>query len=203
MQRPRWMRRWMLWVFAAVVLTGALLLLAQDQDTLEIDSPVSASDPDFANYVASLVGSAVENGDEYSVLRNGDEVFPAMLDAIRHAERRISFESFIFENGVVGDQFTAELAAAARRGVTTRIVLDGFGRDLSRSSNQALTTAGVEIRWFNPIRPWSLEDTNYRTHRKVLIVDGRVGFTGGIGLADHWQGHAQDGEHWRDTQFKI
>jgi cardiolipin synthase len=193
----------MLWALAAVVVAGALLLLAQDQETLEIESPVAASHPDFPHYVASIVGSAVESGDEYLVLRNGDEVFPAMLDAIRRAERRISFESFIYENGVVGDQFTAELAAAARRGVTTRIVLDAFGAKLSRASVEALTTAGVEIRWFNPIRPWSLEETNYRTHRKVLAVDGRVGFTGGVGLADHWQGHAQDHEHWRDTQFKI
>ncbi len=145
----------------------------------------------------------MESGDEYLVLRNGDEVFPAMLDAIRRAERRIIFESFIYEEGVVGNQFTAELVAAARRGVTVRIVLDAFGANLTRASVDSLTSAGVEVRWFNPIRLWSLEEANYRTHRKVLVVDGRIGFTGGIGLADHWRGNAEDVDHWRDTQFRV
>jgi cardiolipin synthase A/B len=182
---------------------AALLLLAQDQETLEVESPVTAGDTRFVEYVASLVGAAVESGDEYLVLRNGDEVFPAMLDAIRRAERRIIFESFIYEEGVVGNQFTAELVAAARRGVTVRIVLDAFGAKLSRASVDSLTNAGVEVRWFNPITLWSLEETNYRTHRKVLVVDGRIGFTGGIGLADHWRGNAEDIDHWRDTQFRV
>jgi len=193
----------MLWVLGAFIVTGALLLIAQDQETLQVESPVAAGDSRFPDYVASLVGSAVETGDHYVVLRNGDEVFPAMLDAIRQAERRISFESFIYENGAVGEAFTAEFVAAARRGVTIRIVLDAFGAKLSRASVDALTTAGVEIRWFNLIRPWSLEETNYRTHRKVLVVDGRVGFTGGVGLADHWRGNAEDADRWRDTHFQI
>jgi cardiolipin synthase len=197
------MRRWVLGVLAAFLVTALLLLIAQDQETLHVESPVAAGDPHFAAYVASLVGTAVESGDEYVVLRNGDEAFPAMLDAIRRAERRISFESFIYENGVVGDQFTHEFVAAASRGVTIRIVLDAFGATLSQASIDALANAGVETRWFNPIRPWSLEETNYRTHRKVLVVDGRVGFTGGLGLADHWRGNAEEPDHWRDTQFKI
>ena len=203
MKRPRWRRRWVWWTGAGLAVAALLLLLAQDQETLQVESPVAASDPRVAEYIASLVGAKVETGDEYQVLRNGDEVFPAMLDAVRRAERRISFESFIYENGEVGDQFTAELVAAARRGVTIRIVLDAFGAELTQESVDALTMAGVEVRWFNPIRPWSLEETNYRTHRKVMVADGRVGFTGGIGLADHWLGAAQDPEHWRDTQFKV
>jgi cardiolipin synthase len=197
------MRGWRLAVLLGVALTGLLLLIAQDQETLQIESPVAASDARFAEYLASLVGAAVEPGDEYRVLRNGDEVFPPMLDAIRKAERRISFESFIYEDGVVGDQFTRELGAAAQRGVTVRVVLDAIGGELSAASQDTLTTAGVSIRWFNPVRPWSLEETNYRTHRKVLVVDGSVAFTGGIGLSDHWLGRAQDKDHWRDSQFMV
>ena len=193
----------MFWSLAALMAAAALLLLAQDQETLNVESPVSAGDARFVEYVASLVGAAVESGDEYLVLRNGDEVFPAMLDAIRRAERRIIFESFIYEEGVVGNQFTAELVAAARRGVTVRIVLDAFGANLTRASVDSLTSAGVEVRWFNPITLWSLEEANYRTHRKVLVVDGRIGFTGGIGLADHWRGNAEDADRWRDTQFRV
>jgi cardiolipin synthase len=182
---------------------GFLLLFAQDQETLTVQSPVAASDLGFAGYVASLVGAPVEPGDRYEVLRNGDEVFPPMLDAIRQAQRRISFESFIYEDGVVGDQFTNEFIKAAQRGVDVRIVLDGFGAALSDESEKKLTDAGVQVVWFNLVRPWSLEEANYRTHRKVLVVDGRVGFTGGLGLADHWQGDAQSPDHWRDTQFKV
>jgi cardiolipin synthase len=186
-----------------LTLMSLLLLLAQDQETLTVQSPVAAADPGFAEYVASLVGAPVEPGDRYEVLRNGDEVFPPMLDAIRQAKRRISFESFIYEDGMVGDQFTTEFVKAAKRGVEVRVVLDGFGASLSDESEKKLTDAGVQVVWFNLVRPWSLEEANYRTHRKVLVVDGEIGFTGGLGLADHWQGHAQSPEHWRDTQFKV
>jgi cardiolipin synthase len=178
-------------------------MLAQDQETLTVQSPVAAEDPRFAEYVGSLVGAPVEPGDRYWVLRNGDEVFPPMLDAIRQARSRISFESFIYEDGVVGDQFTKELSAAAQRGVSVRVVLDGFGAALSNESEEQLRRAGVQVVWFNLLRPWTLEEANYRTHRKVLVVDGEVAFTGGIGLADHWLGNAQTPEHWRDTQFKV
>lgn len=198
-----WRRGWPFWVLVGIGVTGGLLLLAQDQETLRVKSAHAAEDPRFIEYVASLVGSAVHQGDSYEVLRNGDEVFPSMLDAIRGATHRISFESFIYEDGVVGDQFTEALINAARRSVTVRIVLDAIGGELSRATQQKLADAGVSIVIFNPIRPWTLEETNYRTHRKVLVVDGEVAFTGGIGLADHWLGNADAEEHWRDTQFKV
>ncbi len=203
MTRPWILRGWRLGVLIGLVLMSLLLLLAQDQETLTVQSPVAAADPRFAEYVGSLVGAPVEPGDRYDVLRNGDEVFPPMLDAIRQAKRRISFESFIYEDGEVGDQFTTEFVKAAQRGVEVRVVLDGFGASLSDNSEKKLTDAGVQVVWFNLLRPWSLEEANYRTHRKVLVVDGEVGFTGGLGLADHWLGHAQSPEHWRDTQFKV
>jgi cardiolipin synthase len=183
--------------------TAGLLWIAQDQETLRVESPVAAGDRRFAAYVASLVGSAVEPGDQYQVLRNGDAAFPAMLEAIRAARSRISFESFIYEDGEVGDRFTEALVEAARRGVTVRVVLDAFGATLSRASQQQLSDAGVSLVWFNTIRPWTLEETNYRTHRKVLVVDGDVAFVGGMGLADHWLGNAQDRTQWRDTQIRV
>jgi cardiolipin synthase len=201
--RPWILRGWRLGIVVGLALMSFLLLLAQDQETLTVQSPVAAADPRFAEYLGSLVGAAVEPGDRYEVLRNGDEVFPPMLEAIRQARRRVSFESFIYEDGVVGDQFTNEFVKAAQRGVEVRVVLDGFGASLSDESEKKLTDAGVQVVWFNLVRPWSLEEANYRTHRKVLVVDGEVAFTGGLGLADHWLGHAQSPEHWRDTQFKV
>jgi cardiolipin synthase len=201
--RPWILRGWRLGIVVGLALMSFLLLLAQDQETLTVQSPVAAADPRFAEYLGSLVGAAVEPGDRYEVLRNGDEVFPPMLEAIRQTRRRVSFESFIYEDGVVGDQFTNEFVKAAQRGVEVRVVLDGFGASLSNESEKKLTDAGVQVVWFNLVRPWSLEEANYRTHRKVLVVDGEVAFTGGLGLADHWLGHAQSPEHWRDTQFKV
>ena len=203
MTRPRMLRGWRLGVLIGLAVTALVLMLAQDQETLTIQSPVASADPRFADYVASLTGAAVEPGDRYDVLRNGDEAFPAMLEAVRAAERRISFESFIYEDGVVGDQFTKEFVAAAGRGVTVRIVLDAFGSALSDESQNRLKRAGVQIAWFNTVRPWTIEEANYRTHRKVLVVDGNVAFTGGLGLADHWLGHAQAPENWRDTHVRV
>ena len=190
-------------IIIAIAVAATVLMLAQDQETLTIQSPVAAADPRFADYVASLTGAAVEPGDQYEVLRNGDESFPRMLDAIRQAQRRISFETYIYEDGVVGDQFTREFVAAAQRGVTVRVVLDAFASKLSKASQQRLADAGVQIVWFNTLRPWTLEEANYRTHRKVLVVDGEVAFTGGLGISDQWLGHAQSPEHWRDTQVKV
>jgi cardiolipin synthase len=198
-----WRRGWRFWVLFGLVVTGGLLLIAQDQDTVRVQSPVAAEDARFADYVASLVGAPLLVGDVYTVLRNGDEAFPAMLAAIGEARSRISLESFIYEDGEVGDQFTQALIQAAQRKVSVRIVLDAIGGELTDETQQKLRDAGVVMVMFNPIRPWALEETNYRTHRKVLVVDGNVAFTGGIGLADHWIGHADSLEHWRDTQFKI
>jgi cardiolipin synthase len=203
MTRPWLLRGWRLALIGTFAFVASGLMLAQDQETLTVKSPSPADDERFAEYVASLVGAPVEIGDRFTVLRNGDEVFAPMLEAIRQARHRISFESFIYADGVIGDQFTRELCAAAQRGVTVRIVLDAFGSEISNETEEQLRAAGVQVAWFNEIRPWTLEEANYRTHRKVLVVDGEVGFTGGIGLADHWLGNAQSPEHWRDTQFKV
>lgn len=184
-------------------MTGFLWLL-QDPHTLQVRSPVAASDPDFPDYIASLLGAPVTSGDTFDVLQNGDAIFPVMLEAVRGARRRISFESFIYSEGVVSRRFTEAFAAAARRGVDVRIVLDGYGAsDLPAASIEHLEAAGVRLVWFNRVRGWSLDRINYRTHRKVLVVDGQLAFTGGVGLADHWQGSAQSPEHWRDTQVRV
>ena len=183
---------------------AGFLWLLQDPRTLEVRSPVAASDPDFPDYVASLLGAPVSNGDTFDVLQNGDAIFPAMLAAVEGAQRRVSFESFIYSDGAISGQFTQAFAAAARRGVDVRIVLDGYGaNDLPEASVQMLEAAGVRVVWFNRLRPWSVDRVNYRTHRKVLVVDGTVAFTGGVGLADHWRGTAQDPDHWRDTQVRV
>jgi len=196
-------RRWPFWVVFAFAVVGGLLWIAQDQETLRVESPVEASDPRFIEYVASLVGAPVEGGDAYSVLRNGDEAYPPMLAAVTAAKTRIVFESYVFSDGEIGEKFITGFEAAAKRGVSVKLVLDSVGGSISDENIQRLESAGVQIRFFNPLRFWQLEDTNYRTHRKLLAVDGDTAFTGGMGIDDQWLGNAQDPAHWRDTQFQV
>lgn len=202
MAEPRRRRRWPYVVLGGALIVAALLLVAQDQDTLRVESPVAAADPRFADYLASLVGAAVEPGDRYTVLRNG-EAYPPMLAAIEGAARRISFETYVFKDGVIGDQFVVALERAARRGVTVRMILDPVGSVVKPENRDRLAEAGVALEWFNPLRLWTLEETNYRTHRKTLVVDGEIAFTGGMGVADQWLGQARTPDEWRDTQFQV
>jgi cardiolipin synthase A/B len=183
---------------------GLALLFAQDQETLHIRSSVAAEDPAFPDYVGALTGSGITRGDQYDILANGVQIFPALLDAIRHARRRISFETYIYDAGKVADEFTAALADAAARGVEVRLVVDAVGASgMRREDSERLQRAGVQIGTFNPLKWHSIEEINYRTHRKILVVDGDVGFTGGAGVADHWLGNADAPEHWRDTHLRV
>jgi cardiolipin synthase len=183
---------------------GVALMFAQDQETLMVRSPVAASDPAFLGHVADLTGHSVTRGDRYDLLVNGDQIYPAMLQAIRDAERRISFETYIYSAGRVAAEFTKALADAARRGVEVRTIVDAIGgSDIQDSHVRTLREAGVRVGWFNPAHWYSLEELNYRTHRKILVVDGRIGFTGGVGVADQWLGNAQDPGHWRDTHVRV
>jgi cardiolipin synthase A/B len=195
-------RKWPWRVGIAIAIVAGLLLIAQDQDTLRVESPVEAADPAFADYVAALVGTAAKPGDTYVVLRNG-AAFPPMLDAITQARSRINFETYVFKDDTIGEQFLQALEEAARRGVTVRMILDPIGSVVSDANQERLKSAGVQLAWFNPMQFWALEETNYRTHRKTLVADGEVAFTGGMGVADQWLGNAQGPEHWRDTQFRI
>jgi cardiolipin synthase len=186
------------------VVIAFLLMVAQDRETLKIRSAYGAEDSRHPSYVAALVGSALTRGNDYDVLTNGDQIFPAMLDAIRGARRRISFETYVFKTGEVADQFTAALEEAARRGVRVNLTIDSVGGSgMTKKDEERLTKAGCRMANFNSPKWYSLENVNNRTHRKILVVDGQVAFSGGVGVADQWLGHAQDKEHWRDTQFRI
>jgi cardiolipin synthase A/B len=197
-------RRALLVLLVSALIVGGLLLLAQDQGTLKIHSARGVEAPDHQAYIAALVGAGVTVGNQYDVLTNGDQIFPAMLEAIRGAKRRIAFETYVYNAGQVAEQFTAALEDAARRGVRVNVVIDTVGAsDMEEKHIERLERAGCRVGKFNPLRWYSLEEVNYRTHRKILVVDGEVGFTGGVGVADYWLGNAQDAEHWRDTQIRM
>ena len=185
------------------IVVALLLLLAQDQQTLTVRSAVSAEDARHPAYLSALVGAALSEGNRYVVHANGDQIFPAMLDAVRKARRRISFESYIYNSeAAIAREFTRAFEEAARRGVTVNLVLDAVGaQSLSADDLTRLREAGCTVALFNAPTWYSLEELNYRTHRKILVVDGEVGFTGGAGIDDQWKGNARNRDEWRDAYF--
>jgi cardiolipin synthase len=127
-----------------------------------------------------------------------------MLEAIDQARERVSFETYVYEQGQVANWFTDALERAARRGVDVRVIVDAVGASKMEDGHvDRLKAAGCHVVDFNPSQWYGLEELNYRTHRKILVVDGEVGFTGGVGVADFWLGDAQDADHWRDTHVRM
>jgi cardiolipin synthase len=197
-------RRALVVTFAVVLVVAAALLLAQDQETIQLKSEIAAEDPRDPDYLAALVGSPVTRGNRYDVLTNGDAIFPAMLAAIDGARRRISFETYIYESGAIAGTFTAALERAARRGVRVTVVVDAIGAaKMDDEHIERLQQAGATVLTFNPTRWYTPESLNFRTHRKILVVDGETAFTGGVGVADHWRGNARSKDEWRDTQVQV
>ena len=164
----------------------------------------SAADPDFPRAMGVLLGPAIVQGNRFEVLLNGDRIFAAMLAAIQAARQTITFESFIYWSGAVGGRFAGALAERSRAGVKVHVLLDWIGSSkMDPAQLAAMEQAGVEVRKFHQPHWYNLARMNNRTHRKVLVVDGEVGFTGGVGIADQWTGDAQDPDHWRDTHYRA
>ncbi|MDQ6638400.1 MAG: phospholipase D-like domain-containing protein [Pseudomonadota bacterium] len=169
-----------------------------------LDRRYSIESAQFVQELGVLLGPAVVGGNRCRVLLNGDEIFPPMLAAIRGALKTITFESYIYWAGDIGSAFADALSERAKAGVAVHVLLDWLGSEkMKEELIDELKLAGVQVRRFHAPKWWELGRFNNRTHRKLLIVDGRVGFTGGVGIAPSWTGHAQDPEHWRDTHFEV
>jgi cardiolipin synthase len=161
-------------------------------------------DPGFQREMGVLMGPAIVAGNKITPLQNGDEIFPAMLGAIHNAQRSITFETYIYWSGAIGSTFAEALEERARHGVKVDVMLDWAGSaKMDEHLIDALRHSGVHVVRYHPLRWYSIGHLNNRTHRKLLVVDGSIGFTGGVGIADTWMGHAQDPEHWRDMQFQV
>ena len=199
-----------MWILLAVA-AGALIVLVVANLTSsakkiekKIDHLYPAGDSQFVRSMGSLLGPGIVPGNRVRALCNGDEIFPAMLDAIRGARRTICFETFIYWSGAIGREFAEALSERARAGVKVHVVLDWLGSGkMDASLLETMERAGVEVVKYHPLRWYSVGRLNNRTHRKLLIVDGTVGFTGGVGIADNWLGNAQDPDHWRDSHFRL
>jgi len=198
------------WAGIASAATLVVVLLYANLTTPDrtVEHPIvhqyDTRDPRFITTMSHLLGAPVVTGNQVTALDNGDQAFPAMLEAIRSARRSITLEAYIFWSGSVGAAFAEALSERARAGVATHVLLDAMGsQKLGEETIDSMRSAGVQVVKFRPLRWYTLDRVNHRTHRKLLIVDGRVGFTGGLGIADLYLGHAQDEEHWRDAQFRA
>ncbi|MDQ3494171.1 MAG: phospholipase D-like domain-containing protein [Pseudomonadota bacterium] len=201
----------MTWTIAATILLTIVVILlavnfATPEKTLErhILQRYAISDPQYLREMSVLLGPTVLDGNHVVDLHNGDEIFPAMLDAIRAAEKTITFETYIYWSGEIGREFADALSERARAGVKVHVTIDWAGSiKMEDAMLDTMRQAGVEIEQYRPLHWYNIVRLNNRTHRKLLVVDGRVGFTGGIGIADQWKGHAQDPDHWREAHFRI
>jgi len=197
-------------IVVTVVLTLAATLLALNFTSGEkrldeqIGREYSLHDDQYQRALGVLLGPPITEGNRFEALYNGDQIFPPMLDAIRSARQSITFETYIYWSGAIGQAFADALAERARAGVKVHVLLDWVGSaKIEDSLIEEMTSAGVQIRKFHKPNWYDLARMNNRTHRKLLVVDGRTGFTGGVGIAPEWTGHAQDAEHWRDSHFKV
>jgi cardiolipin synthase len=201
----------MLWTIAITALATLLLVVLSlnftgPEKKLErkIEHRYAIADPQFRREMGVMLGPAIMPGNHVVDLENGDGIFPAMLAAIRSAQKTITFETYIYWEGEVGKAFADALSERARAGVQARVTIDWVGSiTMDESQLQKMQDAGVHVERYRPLHWYNLGRINNRTHRKLLVVDGRIGFTGGVGIGDPWLGNAQDPDHWRDLHFRI
>ena len=193
-------------VLATVLVFALIQNLSSGERRIEyeIKDPPVVGDACFVRLVSHLLGPPLQDGHRVTTLLNGEQIFPAMLEAIRSAQQTITFETFIYWSGDIAQEFSEALAERARAGVRVHVLLDWLGsKRLDPHSIETMQQAGVQVDRYRPLRWYYLNRMNNRTHRKIMVVDGRVGFTGGVGIADQWQGRAESPDQWRDTHYRI
>jgi cardiolipin synthase A/B len=206
-RRPR--RRWLYAIGGALLATlvtvlGLNFVGAEKQVRQRIEHHYALEDPQFRREIGALLGPPLVAGNRVRNLENGDEIFPAMLAAIEGARHSITLETYIYWSGDIGQRVADALAARARAGVAVHVLIDWVGsQKIDEALLRKMRAAGVEIEFYHPLRWYHLGRFNNRTHRKLLVVDGRIGFTGGAGIADQWLGDARDEGEWRDSHYQV
>ncbi|HXI64850.1 MAG TPA: phospholipase D-like domain-containing protein [Gemmatimonadales bacterium] len=189
---------------ALVYITLAANAVANHQDRVMSLPRIGPELDGFLRALHGAAGECVVEGNEVEVFQNGDEIFPPMLAAIRESQATIHFSTYVYWAGAVPREFAQALSDAARRGVMVRLVLDSEGTEpMPRELVNQMRDAGCKVTWFRRMQWFDWMKYNQRTHRRLLIVDGKIGFTGGVGIADEWTGHAQSPSHWRDTNVRL
>ena len=197
-------------ILITIILTLIAVLILMNFITAEkkiqrkLARQYSVDDPQFARSLSALLGPPFTYGNEVKVLSNGDEIFPPMLEAIHNAKQTITFETYIYWSESIGQEFTDALSEQASSGVKVHLLLDWLGSvKMDQKNLDKMVKAGVQIQRYHKPHWSHLTRLNNRTHRKLLIIDGKLGFTGGVGIADQWRGNAQNPDEWRDSHFQL
>lgn len=197
-------------IFLTIILTIITFIILMNFVTAEkklqqkLDKQYSISDTQFIRSVSALLGPSFIGGNNVKVLKNGNEIFPVMLNAIHQAKQTITFETFIYWADSIGEDFADALSNRALTGVKVHVLLDWLGSvKMEQKQLDKMIKAGVEIQRYHKPHWSHLSRLNNRTHRKLLIIDGQCGFTGGVGIADQWLGNASNPNEWRDTHFQV
>ncbi|WP_225307422.1 phospholipase D-like domain-containing protein [Nitrincola iocasae] len=170
----------------------------------KIEHRHTVSDPQFRREMSVLLGPTIVPGNQVTALHNGKDIFPAMLLAIRSAQTSITLETHIYWSGEAGEAFSEALSERARADVPVSVIIDWVGSSrMEQSLLDSMQSAGVQVYRYRPLHWYNLGHMNNRTHRKLLVVDGHIGFTGGVGIADQWTGDGGDPDHWRDTHYRV
>ena len=206
--KPRTYKWFFVAALIALVIQSGMLFLAFFGPTLPYDvhrAPADQLDsPQFVHTLEALTAAHLHPQTRVEVLTNGDVFYPAELAAIRAARRTVNLEAYIFADGKLTDQFIQALTERARNGVKVKMVLDAIGSlGFNESKFEALKNAGGRVAWYHPVRWHTWPRINNRTHRELLVIDGKVGFVGGAGFADQWMYSSEDDPQWRDTMVRV
>jgi cardiolipin synthase A/B len=183
-----------------------IVSLVPDEPSVQrvVEHAHSVADPEFAPTMEGILGAAIEPGNRIETLVNGHEIFPAMLAAIGEARKTINFETYIYWSGDIAERFAEALSERARAGVRVNVILDYVGSlPMEERLIERMQEAGVKLVRFRPLHWYTIDRLNYRSHHKLLVIDGRLGFTGGVGIADEWKGDARNPKEWRDNHYRL
>jgi cardiolipin synthase len=180
---------------------GCSYLFSDKRTVYHFDPAYGVDSPEFLRSLDSL-GTEMVPGNRVALYENGDGIFPAMLAAIEGAKLSVNLEEYIFDHGEVATRFAHALAQRARAGVEVRLLVDAWGSSLGPLQTE-LEAAGAIVRIYKPLRLYSIDRIGNRTHRRILTVDGRIGFCGGVGIDDRWKGDARNPSEWRDTMIRA
>jgi len=185
----------------ALAASGCSYIFSEKQTIYRYEPAYPVESAEFLRSLDAL-GTEMVEGNRAELLENGDGIFPSMLDAIAGARQSINLEEYLFDHGEIATRFAEALAARARAGVAVRVLVDGFGGHLG-PLEPMMAAAGVHVRDYKPLKVYSIDRIGNRTHRRILTIDGSIGFCGGVGIDDRWKGNAQNKHEWRDTMIRI
>ena len=170
----------------------------------EIEPDLEVDSSDFLRAAEALTAAAITTGNKAELLINGDQIFPAFIETIESAEKTLNVQTYVYWRGDIAAEVAGAIAARAKAGVRCNVILDALGAaQIKRSLINDMREAGVRVILFRPPKPYAVRRLQNRTHRRVLVADGRVGMTGGVGIAEEWTGDAQDSDHWRDSHVRV